>query len=150
MVQSFVSTQKQSVQRSMTRKFAQFVSTRGDNFELVLTVLRGMLRDQERLVQAGMMPDGADPGHVTSRCFVMAAADPAARCAPVHQLCRRIGMCAVTVCADASQLLRSLEERLRQYGVVDLSGFYDSAAFGSSGFKMEPADNPAERKLMYA
>ncbi len=91
MVQSFVSTQKQSVQRSMTRKFAQFVSTRGDNYELVLTVLRGMLRDQERLVQAGMMPDGAEPGHVTSRCFVVAASDPAARCAPVHQLCRRVG-----------------------------------------------------------
>ena len=40
MVQSFVSTQKQSVQRSMARKFAQFIGARGDNLELVLTVLR--------------------------------------------------------------------------------------------------------------
>ena len=67
MVQSFVSTQKQSVQRSMTRKFAQFVSVRGDNYELVLTVLRGMLRDQKRLVDAGMIPTGVDPDRVSSR-----------------------------------------------------------------------------------
>lgn len=96
MVQSFVSTQKQSVQRSMTRKFAQFVSTRGDNYELVLTVLRGMLRDQERLVQAGMMPDGADPGYVTSRCCVFSAGDPTVRCGPAHKLA---GTAAVCSCA---------------------------------------------------
>jgi hypothetical protein len=102
MVQSFVSTQKQSVQRSMTRKFAQFVSTRGDNFELVLTVLRGMLRDQERLVQASMMPDGADASHVTSRCFVVAALGPAVRCAPANRLCRPDGRVHCHHWADAA------------------------------------------------
>lgn len=100
-MQSFVSTQKQSVQRSMTRKFAQFVSTRGDNYELVLTVLRGMLRDQERLVQAGMMPDGADAGHVTSRCSVVAASGPAARCAPANKLYWHDGRVHCHYCADA-------------------------------------------------
>lgn len=68
MVQSFVSTQKQSVQRSMTRKFAQFVGSRGDNHELVLTVLRGMLRDQARVAEHGMLPAGADAERITSQC----------------------------------------------------------------------------------
>lgn len=111
MVQSFVSTQKQSVQRSMSRKFAQFISARGDNYELVLTVLRGMLRDQSRAAQAGLLPPGTDAERITSRM---------------------------------------LEERLRQYGTVDLNSFYDSAAFNTSGFKLEPADNPAERCIAYA
>ena len=82
MVQSFVSTQKQSVQRSMTRKFAQFVSVRGDNYELVLTVLRGMLRDQRRLADRGMMPAGVDPDHISSRCLVVALLHPATCCGP--------------------------------------------------------------------
>jgi hypothetical protein len=58
----------------------------------------------------------------------------------------------LTACTDAlaQKFRRTLEERLRQYGVVDLSGFYDSAALSSSGFKLEPADNPAERQLTYA
>lgn len=67
-MQSFVSTQKQSVQRSMSRKFAQFISARGDNYELVLTVLRGMLRDQSRAAQAGLLPPGSDAERITSRC----------------------------------------------------------------------------------
>jgi len=46
---------------------------------------------------------------------------------------------------------RTLEERLRQqYAVTDLTGFYESAAFRTSGFKLEAADILAERRITYA
>ncbi len=186
-MQSFVSTQKQSVQRSMARKFTHFISAPGDNFELVLTVLRGLLRDQARAVQAGILAASAETESISSRC---GTAQRPATCVLFRCVCKLqqgisrsscagpwqhrmsdgdADACAVSkldagAAAAAERQLatyfltlytflvrRTLEERLRQqYAVTDLTGFYESAAFRTSGFKLEAADILAERRITYA
>ena len=56
MLESFVSTQKQSVQRAMQRKFRKFISYKRDFFELILTALRGLLKEQLRYEQVRWEP----------------------------------------------------------------------------------------------
>lgn len=49
MLDSFVSTQKQSVQKSMEKKFRKFLTSKSEFAELALTTLRALLRDQLRM-----------------------------------------------------------------------------------------------------
>lgn len=49
MLESFVSTQKAGVQRSLQRKFARYLRTEGDYDDLLLYVLRQCVRDELRL-----------------------------------------------------------------------------------------------------
>ncbi len=48
MVESFISTQKFSVQRELQRRFRQFLVSREDFHHLLLELLRGLLRDERR------------------------------------------------------------------------------------------------------
>ncbi len=58
MLESFISTQKLSVQKAMRRKFSRFIVTRGDFNSLVLFKLRECLRDVRSVEQiTGQMED---------------------------------------------------------------------------------------------
>lgn len=58
MLESFISTQKLSVQKVMKRKFSKFIVTRGDYNSLVLFKLRECLRDVRSIEQiTGQMED---------------------------------------------------------------------------------------------
>ncbi len=47
-MESFISTQKFSVQRELQRRFRQFLVSREDFHHLLLELLRGLLRDERR------------------------------------------------------------------------------------------------------
>jgi hypothetical protein len=57
LLDSFISTQKQSVQRAMAKKFRKYVSYKRDFHDLVMAALQGLLRDQQRREQVS----GLDP-----------------------------------------------------------------------------------------
>mmetsp|Transcript_15174 Transcript_15174/g.45748 ORF Transcript_15174/g.45748 Transcript_15174/m.45748 type:complete len:886 (-) Transcript_15174:420-3077(-) len=61
MLDSFVSTQKQSVQKAMQKKFRKFITSKTEFHELALTTLRELLRQQLN-VEAMIASDGEDPG----------------------------------------------------------------------------------------
>jgi len=70
LLDSFISTQKQSVQRAMAKKFRKYVSYKRDFHDLVMAALQGLLRDQLRREQvSGLDPDRLGPAiAVQMRC----------------------------------------------------------------------------------
>ena len=61
MLESFISTQKLSVQKTLRRKFSRFIVTRGDFNSLVLFKLRECLRDARNIEQiTGQVEDAAN------------------------------------------------------------------------------------------
>ncbi len=60
LLESFISTQKLSVQKTLQRKFKRFVSHQRDFQELLLSVLQGLVREQLRYEAMNGAPPGAD------------------------------------------------------------------------------------------
>ena len=48
LLESFISTQKLSVQKTLARKFSRFVAYKRDYGELLLAALQGLVREQLR------------------------------------------------------------------------------------------------------
>ncbi len=67
LVGSFIQTQKYSVQRTLERRFRQFLSHGSDYHQLLLSLLQGLLRDVSRAARlTGAMP--TNEYHIPIRC----------------------------------------------------------------------------------
>ena len=60
LLESFISTQKLSVQKTLQRKFKRFVSHQRDFQELLLSVLQGLVREQLRYEAMNGAPPAAE------------------------------------------------------------------------------------------
>ena len=68
LVESFVSTQKVSVQKAMGRKLARFVTHQRDYVELLMSALQQLVREELRREAMGLRPQGqALPPRVSVR-----------------------------------------------------------------------------------
>ena len=70
LLDSFISTQKLSVQKTLARKFARFVAGRRSHAELLLGALQQLLREQRRFDAAPGAPPPPEDGlvHVPIKC----------------------------------------------------------------------------------
>jgi DNA replication licensing factor MCM2 len=107
MLASFIGTQKLSVQKSLQKKFARYTHFHRDYDQLLLEILRGIVREMHYwdTVGAGGSAGASGDGANASR----AEKAVAVRC-------------------------RVLEDKASEYGINDLRPFYASAAFASARF----------------
>ena len=107
MLASFIGTQKLSVQKSLQKKFARYTHFHRDYDQLLLEILRGIVREMHYwdTVGAGGSAGASGDGANASR----AEKAVAVRC-------------------------RVLEDKAAEYGINDLRPFYASAAFASARF----------------
>jgi len=107
MLASFIGTQKLSVQKSLQKKFARYTHFHRDYDQLLLEILRGIVREMHYwdTVGAGGSAGASGDGANASRAEK-----------------------AVTV------RCRVLEDKASEYGINDLRPFYASAAFASARF----------------
>ncbi len=61
LLDSFISTQKLSVQKTLQRKFKRFVSYKRDFQELLLSALQGLVREQIRYEACSGASSAAEP-----------------------------------------------------------------------------------------
>ena len=61
LLDSFISTQKLSVQKTLQRKFKRFVSYKRDFQELLLSALQGLVREQIRYEACSGAGSAAEP-----------------------------------------------------------------------------------------
>ena len=61
LLDSFISTQKLSVQKTLQRKFKRFVSYKRDFQELLLSALQGLVREQIRYEACSGAASAAEP-----------------------------------------------------------------------------------------
>jgi hypothetical protein len=61
LLDSFISTQKLSVQKTLQRKFRRFVAYKRDFQELLLSALQGLVREQIRYEACSKAASAADP-----------------------------------------------------------------------------------------
>ena len=61
LLDSFISTQKLSVQKTLQRKFRRFVAYKRDFQELLLSTLQGLVREQIRYEACSGAASAADP-----------------------------------------------------------------------------------------
>lgn len=91
LLESFISTQKLSVQKTLQRKFKRFVAHAGDFQELLLSVLQGLVREQLRYEAMNgaapgadtfvSVPIGCDPISCAAIAFIF---EPIGSAAPTH------------------------------------------------------------------
>ena len=108
MLASFIGTQKLSVQKSLQKKFARYTHFHRDYDQLLLEILRGIVREMhywDTVGAGGSAGTGGGDGANASRAEK-----------------------AVTV------RCRVLEDKASEYGINDLRPFYASAAFASARF----------------
>lgn len=99
MIESFISTQKHSVQKMLTKKFHNFLVHDHDMNDLVMHKLQGLVREQQRV--ESVMPGGvSDDGLIKVSC-------------------------------------RALEDRMREYDMLDLRPFYLSKEFEQAHFQLD-------------
>eukprot|EP00891_Asterochloris_glomerata_P007038 jgi/Astpho2/7038/fgenesh1_pm.00107_%23_26_t len=97
MLESFISTQKTSVQKAMTKRFRHYLSHAQDLNDLILHALQGLVREQLRAEQVTGEAGGSQ---ITIPC-------------------------------------RALEERVREYDVLDIKQFFASPHFLNAGFDLD-------------
>ena len=110
MLASFIGTQKLSVQKSLQKKFARYTHFHRDYDQLLLEILRGVVRETRYWETV----DGGSAG-----ASATASADPRSAAAAVTVRCR------------------VLEDKASEYGIHDLRPFYASAAFASARFTFD-------------
>lgn len=113
MLASFIGTQKLSVQKSLQKKFARYTHFHRDYDQLLLEILRGIVREMQYWDTVG----GGQYGGVGGEAGASGAASGAGA--------------AVTV------RCRVLEDKASEYGINDLRPFYASAAFASARFTFD-------------
>jgi DNA replication licensing factor MCM2 len=120
MLASFIGTQKLSVQKSLQKKFARYTHFHRDYDQLLLEILRGVVREMSYWETVGGGGGSA-------------AAAAAGRAS--HSESGRGGVVTVRC--------RVLEDKASEYGINDLRPFYASAAFASARFTFDD-----ERKVI--
>jgi hypothetical protein len=85
MLESFISTQKLSVQKMLGRKFGRFMAFKADFLELLMAALQGLVREQLQLEAIQGAPAG-DAVVVPLRC----ARAPARRPRGARRLCASV------------------------------------------------------------
>jgi DNA replication licensing factor MCM2 len=111
MLASFIGTQKLSVQKSLQKKFARYTHFHRDYDQLLLEILRGVVRETRYWETV----NGASAGASAS------ASD------------QRVGSAGAAVTVRC----RVLEDKASEYGIHDLRPFYASAAFASARFTFD-------------
>lgn len=92
LLESFISTQKLSVQKTLQRKFKRFVSHQRDFQELLLSVLQGLVREQLRYEAMNGAAPAAD-------AFVSVPIGCALATPPVFTAHRWLPQAAIETCA---------------------------------------------------
>ena len=109
MLASFIGTQKLSVQKSLQKKFARYTHFHRDYDQLLLEILRGVVRETRYW-------ETVNGGNAGASASASASGSAGA---------------AVTV------RCRVLEDKASEYGIHDLRPFYASAAFASARFTFD-------------
>lgn len=116
MLASFIGTQKLSVQKSLQKKFARYTHFHRDYDQLLLEILRGVVREMNYWESVGGgAGGGAGSGPGLSRTESQGATTTV-RC-------------------------RILEDKAAEYGITDLRAFYAGAAFASARFTHDAERN---------
>jgi DNA replication licensing factor MCM2 len=106
-LESFISAQKNAVQRSLTKSFAKYLSYRQDNDTLLLHILRTMVRETlryERVKAVGLRAAAQGEGPLPAEVRI-----------------------------DTDEF----ETRARDYKISNVSSFYESEPFRQEGFRKE-------------
>jgi DNA replication licensing factor MCM2 len=116
MLQSFIGTQKLSVQKALGKKFARYTHFHRDYDQLLLNILRDIVREMNYWdsVGAGTANNTASGGGANSES--QQGGTTTVRC-------------------------KLLEDKAREYGVEDLTRFYGSPAFASARFTHDAERN---------
>tara|TARA_B110000977_G_scaffold142731_3_gene181203 strand:- start:3711 stop:5945 length:2235 start_codon:yes stop_codon:yes gene_type:complete len=115
MLASFIGTQKLSVQKSLQKKFARYTHFHRDYDQLLLEILRGIVREMSYWQTVGA---GGGQNNQENRMNQ-----------PETQTNGNSGIVTVRC--------RVLEDKAAEYGINDLRPFYASAAFASARFTFD-------------
>lgn len=135
MLESFVSTQKLSVQKSLRRKFRRYIVDRADFDALILYKLQECLREARRAeAVTGTL---ADPAHfaVPVRCGFCCDGGGGMNWPPAQPLscCKPLTFIPP---APPLQNKRQLEERCKDLDILELGPFFASSTFSGAGFSL--------------
>ena len=115
MLASFIGTQKMSVQKSLKKKFARYTHFHRDYDQLLLEILRGVVREMSYWDSVGGGSMGAQSAGA-SASESQHGTTTTIRC-------------------------RALEDKAAEYGINDLRPFYSSAAFAAARFTWDAERN---------
>ena len=131
MLESFIGSQKYSVQRSLQRRFRKYMTYKKDFNELLLHTLRQLVRDQVLLLPPS-------PAHARTHALAHARTHALSHARTPFPCQARYEEATTGRRTDTIRVKKkSFEAAARKFGVPDLSVFYDSEMFSAYGFAID-------------